>query len=189
MTPDEFAALPGWYDYADVHRLMVDAAPPGSTLVEVGVYHGKSLIGLCRLAAAADKGLRVVGVDHFRGSAEHAQEVADGGFDHLLHCCRRNLRRAGVGPLLVVGESTAAAGLFADRTLGGVFVDGSHDEPSVAADIAAWGRTVRAGGLLAGHDFKDPAWPGVAAAVRAVFGDTPGAVRRVGPCWVVNPDR
>src|SRR5688572_26017528 len=61
---------PGWYDWEWYYEQAVADAPPGSTLVEVGVFLGRSLTHLAWLAKAADKGLRVVGVDSFRGSPE-----------------------------------------------------------------------------------------------------------------------
>ena len=45
-----------------------------------------------------------------------------------------------------------------------VYIDGSHEEADVAADLAAWWDVLPPYGMLAGHDY-DPAHPGVVAAV------------------------
>lgn len=45
-----------------------------------------------------------------------------------------------------------------------VYVDGSHSEADVAADLRAWWDVLPPHGMLAGHDY-DPAHPGVMAAV------------------------
>lgn len=42
---------------------------------------------------------------------------------------------------------------FADESLDFVFIDGDHRFEYVANDIAGWGKKVRKGGIIAGHDF------------------------------------
>ena len=46
-----------------------------------------------------------------------------------------------------------------------LFVDGAHDEASNVAVFAAWRDRLAPGALVLFHDFGDPAYPGVAAAV------------------------
>jgi predicted O-methyltransferase YrrM len=50
-----------------------------------------------------------------------------------------------------------------------VFIDGDHREAAVERDIRLYRELVRAGGIIAGHDYGRPDWPGVQAAVDAVF--------------------
>jgi hypothetical protein len=57
-----------------------------------------------------------------------------------------------------------------------VYVDGSHDEDDVYADLKAWWDVLPAGGMLAGHDF-DPAYPSVMAAVERFAREEGVAVR------------
>lgn len=33
--------IPGWFDYLDIYKRMVEAAPEKATVVEVGSYHGR----------------------------------------------------------------------------------------------------------------------------------------------------
>lgn len=47
-----------------------------------------------------------------------------------------------------------------------LFLDGAHDEESTVRAFEAWRPLLRPGALVAFHDFGDPAYPGVAAAVR-----------------------
>ena len=57
-----------------------------------------------------------------------------------------------------------------------VYLDGSHTEADVAADLRAWWEVLQPGGMLAGHDF-DEGHPGVVAAVTA-FGRERGRLIR-----------
>ena len=82
--------------------------------------------------------------------------------------------------VVVKMESTAAADyLLADHgpVMDLVFIDAAHDYPSVKADIEAWRKCVRPGGILCGHDIN---WPGVGRAVGEAF---PEAGRGGGYCW------
>lgn len=187
-TPDDIF---GWFDFHDVYDRAVATAPPGSVLIEVGVFLGKSLAYLAEKARDARKGLRVFGVDSWRGSEEfdgavwlNNRPVRDVPGE-ALGACYANLLGRGLADhaTLIVSDSAAAAGLFADASAHMVFLDAAHDEASVARDIAAWRPKVRRGGFLAGHDYPDPAFPGVKAAVDRAFGTR---VLEVGSCWGVN---
>jgi predicted O-methyltransferase YrrM len=65
--------------------------------------------------------------------------------------------------------SAEAATLYGPDSIDAVYIDGMHDYEHVHADILAWGPKVRAGGLLAGHDYGNK-FPGVAQAVGELLG-------------------
>jgi hypothetical protein len=189
-TPDDIF---GWFDYENVYDRAVDSAPPGAVLVEVGVFLGKSLVYLAERARAADKGLRVYGVDTWRGSPEFDGTVWFNGKpinEHpgeVLIACYANLIARGLADdvTLIVSDSAKAARLFADSSVHMVFLDAAHDEGSVSRDLAAWHPKVKAGGLFAGHDYREEdGFPGVKRAVDRVFG---GRVRGIGSWWEVTP--
>lgn len=73
---------------------------------------------------------------------------------------------------IVKAPSVAAAGLF--RYLPGyfdlVFIDANHMYESVKEDIDVWLPTIRAGGVICGHDYASPIHPGVRQAVDERFG-------------------
>lgn len=50
-------------------------------------------------------------------------------------------------------RSTDAAAKFADESLDWVYIDGDHSYDGVKADLEAYFRTVKSGGLLAGDDY------------------------------------
>jgi hypothetical protein len=58
------------------------------------------------------------------------------------------------GQVLVLRRrSTDAAATFADESLDWVYIDGDHSYDGVKADLEAYFRTVKPGGLLAGDDY------------------------------------
>jgi hypothetical protein len=123
---------------------------------------------------------RIIGVDTARGSGPegrggtdaHGPAVAHGGgtFAGLLH---RNIIDCGLADTiqLVISDSVAAAGLFADESLAWVHIDARHDYASVVADIRAWAPKVMPGGWLSGDDYHAEWWPGVVAAVNDALPD------------------
>jgi predicted O-methyltransferase YrrM len=47
-----------------------------------------------------------------------------------------------------------------------VFIDSSHEEEETVASFEAWRRSLAPGGVICFHDYGDPSYPGVVAAVR-----------------------
>lgn len=174
--------IPGWFDYAAFWDAAIASAPSGATLVEVGVFCGKSLAHIAREAKAANKGLRVVGVDSFGGSPEHLGQASNLNelppFTLAQLCCEF-LSAAGVldDVTLIRSDSAKAAQWFADGSVWAVFIDADHSEEGVTRDIRAWRPKVAKGGWLGGDDYYT--FPGVKAAVDREFG---GAALVPG-CW------
>ena len=65
--------------------------------------------------------------------------------------------------------SIEAARQFEDCTFDAVYIDALHDYANVCADILAWRPKLKAGGILAGHDYG-PHAPGVVRAVNELIG-------------------
>lgn len=177
----------GWFGFADVYDRAIASAPPDSALVEVGVFCGKSLIYLAQKAKEANKGLRVYGVDTFRGSPEFDGRVWFDG-KPLNEChpgalvaeCFANLTTAGLenDVTLIVSDSAKAADSFTAGDVHLVFLDAGHDYTSVHRDLSAWSAKVRRGGILAGDDY----W--TFAGVRCAVDDlVPDVKVNPGRCW------
>jgi hypothetical protein len=66
-------------------------------------------------------------------------------------------------------DTVAAAEKVADGSLDFVFIDAEHTYEAVAADIDAWRSKVKPGGILSGHDYGHPRFPGVKRAVDERF--------------------
>ncbi len=66
-------------------------------------------------------------------------------------------------------DSVQSAERFEDASLEFVFIDAEHSYESVIADITAWHRKLKPGGILFGHDYGQPRFPGVKRAFDELF--------------------
>jgi len=159
MPPDEGDAL---WDAA----VAAAGEVPGSPMLEVGSYCGRSTIWLGD--AAEQTGTVVFAVDHHRGSEEnqagwdhHDREVVDPRVDKMdtLPFFRAAIHDAGLeaSVLAIVGRSPTVAATWT-TPLSFLFIDGGHGEEPARLDYEGWAPHVAVGGTLAIHDvFPDPA--------------------------------
>jgi predicted O-methyltransferase YrrM len=151
----------------------------GGTFVEVGSWKGRStsFVGpVCRA-----NGTRLVCVDHWNGSRDTlaAHYAAVLAAEDVEATFRRHMAELGIPVEVLAMTSREASERFQDGTIGRVFLDGSHDGPSVTADLLAWWPKLAPAGTLAGHDY-DAKHPELVAAVDA-FADVRGLEVRKGP--------
>lgn len=177
---EPWAGIGGYFDFAALYDRVARSLPTHARVVEVGCLYGRSLVYLAHAAKRHGKRAEVWGVDLGAG--------LDGAPDyHHVGTLTANVRAAGVQDVVrvVAAESTAGAAAFADGTLDFAFVDAAHDYHSVRCDLQAWWPKVKPGGLLAGHDYRDPGSPGVAKAVDEFFGVEPGGCQSpdTPSCW------
>lgn len=167
-----------WFSAASTYRRLVDNCRPNGKLVEVGCWKGRSTAFLLVEASNKSQRIEVYAVDTWQGSPEHAGHasiLADTLYEEFLE----NVRPVGRQLVSLRIPSPKAADFFENGSLDGVFIDAAHDYQSVLADIVAWRPKVRAGGILAGHDYRC-GWPGVDRAVDEVF----EAVKASECCWI-----
>lgn len=158
--------------YARFARALV-----GGTFVEVGSWKGRSTSFVGPVCNA--NGTRLVCVDHFRGSLDSLGPRYEAALavEDVEAVFRANMVRLGIRCELVVAPSLEAAARFAPASVDRIFLDASHDGPSVAADLRAWYPRLRSGGVLAGHDYGRN-HPDLVAAVDAFACEHGLAVRR-----------
>lgn len=77
----------------------------------------------------------------------------------------RNTEFAELRRTVIHAESPYAARFVNDDWLDFVFVDADHSYAACSADIRGWLPKLRAGGMMCGHDYRNPQFPGVAEAV------------------------
>lgn len=177
MTPESSfdwrPEIVGWSsDILPFYRRIVPSLPRHARCVEVGCLNGRSVIflreelvrgGRLGSLTAIDPGVEDLGekydVDGHSVFWDSADQLAR---NCLLHAPEvRILREASPG----------AARHFEDASLDLVFLDGDHREDPLRREIAAWLPKMAAGGVLSGHDFGHPKYPGVARAVVDLLGN------------------
>ena len=159
----------------------------GGVFVEVGSWKGRSTSFIGPICNA--NGTRLVCVDHWQGSNDSLgpRYAATLVTEDVEQTFRANMRDLGITVEVIVAPPVAAAATFPLASIDRVFLDGSHDGPSVAKDLVAWSERLRPDGILAGHDYG-PNHPELCAAVDAFASERGLAIRR-GPrdIWWLSP--
>jgi predicted O-methyltransferase YrrM len=148
------ADVRGWMTEAQAKRLWDrgGALRPGDQVVEIGSFHGRSMIVL---ATAAPEGVRLVAIDPHGGNDRGPQEIsgyaeeAQQDFQQF----HANLRAAGVSSRVThlrAFSSDALADVSGEIQL--LYIDGAHRYRPALADIRAWGNRVADGGTMLVHD-------------------------------------
>jgi predicted O-methyltransferase YrrM len=160
-TTDDFAdvlaALPdvdGWLTDGQA-RLLHDnarALTPGSRIVEIGSYRGRSTIVLAK--AAAERAT-VIAIDSHDGDNRGPQQVHgqwdEGQADYEIF--HGNLRRAGVdGQVQHVRARSQDALELVHGQVDLLYIDGAHQYRAAHDDIVRWGARVNDGGTMLIHD-------------------------------------
>jgi len=152
----------GWFSVEDQYeyRRLVQSLPDGGSMVEVGVWLGRSLCSLADIIRR--KRLTVYAVDTFtkRQAAGHPP-LLRGQREIFL----ANVRGYGLNPQCYTMPSLAAARLM--PVVDFVFLDDDHRREHVGKEIPAWLPKTRL--LMGGHDYGNPKEPGVKSAVDAIF--------------------
>lgn len=173
--------VPGWFDFQNIYDDAVAEAKDGDTLVEVGTFLGKSALYMGQKIRDSRKDLNFFTIDKFdhqdwtgamrRHESEPLRIPQYEGLNHY-DAFMAILRDSGLRPFIkhMRWESTRAAQIgFSDGSVKFVFLDADHFPESVTDDIAASRPKIVHGGVMAGHDYGDPEWPGVKQAVDRFF--------------------
>lgn len=155
--PDVLASVAdveGWMTDDQAHRLHERAGElgPGTRIVEIGSFRGRSLIVL---ASSAVDGVEIVSIDPHAGSDRGPQEIAAdqdrGDADHDVYTA--NLAAAGVvDRIRHIRKMSGAALDDVEGEIDLLYIDGAHRFGPARADIVDWGAKVSGGGVMLIHD-------------------------------------
>lgn len=151
----------------------------GGVFVEIGCWKGRSTSFIGKICN--ENGTRLVCVDHWNGSKDGLQPRYEAALatENVEQTFRANMATLGITVEVLAKPSLEAIADFAPGSVDRVFLDGSHDGPSVAADLEAWSTRLKPDGILAGHDYA-PKYSGLRDAVDA-FAKEKGLVVKRGP--------
>lgn len=154
---DRYFTFPALYSY------VVEQAPPNARFVEIGCWKGQSVAYLGVEVHNSGKNIKVDCVDVWTEESCGSQLGVYEKFientkpvSHIINVVRQ--------------LSVEASKLYEDDSLDFVFIDGDHKYDAVVADIEAWLPKIKAGGIIAGHDYG---WcTDVRKAVHHCFGES-----------------
>lgn len=136
-------------------------------IVEIGSYKGKSTICLA-LGSKAGNRCKVYAIDHHRGSPEFYNSGIFGkqeiwSYDDFIQNLKNFKILDVVEPVLSTSEDAIANWI---KTIGLLWVDGSHYYEYVKRDFLLWEPYVAAGGVIAFHDSH---WDGPKRVIKEFF--------------------
>lgn len=141
---------PTVYPHAGRTELLRAFAAQGFTTgAEVGVWKGAFSEAMCK----ALPGLRLRCVDPWGGDPSYHERKQAADWVRIRAKAERRLHAFGC--VIDARQSVEAARSVPSRSLDFVYIDGNHGREAVYADLVAWAPKVRAGGVVAGHDYRD----------------------------------
>lgn len=122
--------------------------------VEIGVRYGKFSKILC----GANPELELKSIDPYK-VIYNEWETAAYGKNNLESIFRRAKKLlAPYNTEIVRKTSMEAVRDFPYESLDFVYIDGSHEFDYVMCDIVEWGKRVKRGGIISGHDYCKTHW-------------------------------
>lgn len=179
-------SIPGWMEREELCWLYETARTMKGTVIEIGSFAGRST---CAILAGLPEESRLYCVDAFDGRGterfDELKEYEPGWLrgEFLQNIRDRKLRE----PLLLEGDSASLAvrDFFLPGSIAWIFIDASHDEPSVARDLSMFDPLVRPDGLASGHDYHRTQHPGLCRAVDTYYASQ-SIEHPAGSIWAVR---
>jgi glycosyltransferase involved in cell wall biosynthesis len=167
----------GWFFDEDIlaYRSLAERIPDGGSIVELGVWKGRSLCSIADIIIR--KHLKVFAVDTFLGTVGEEKEHHEAKEIDLRKEFEANTKAFGFDAAVLQMTTDEAAATFGitDR-FDLVFIDADHATASVSRDIANWAPKCK--GVIAGHDYERES---VSTAVNGAF--TRSGVKSKGLVW------
>jgi predicted O-methyltransferase YrrM len=139
---DEADKISGWMTREEL-TFLADQAIQHEFIIEIGSFHGRSTKALSNTLGV------VYAIDCVDPIYNHDNDIPQ------MEALRANLANEIASGKVIVLEarSPECASLFENACADMIFIDGDHKFESVVADIYAWQKKLKPGGLLCGHDY------------------------------------
>ena len=189
--------VPGWFDYADVYDKALARVPANGVMVEVGVFMGKSALYMAEKMQETSSRASFYCVDPWQITEEwpmarQIENAKQSGLDtskmqefgSLFRAFSWYVSQSPIADYLrVLRVGSVEASLLFDK-VDFLFIDADHTYDGTAEQLEAWHSLVYAAdGVIAGHDYDNPNWPGVKVAVDEFYGNR---VQVMGNSWWVD---
>ena len=172
-------AIAGWTQREQLTYLMrqIESLPDRGVIVEIGVWRGRSTFAMAEACRGSRK--RVYAIDPWEDyqtqNGPLSTRLAEFGVDSIEEAYREfidNRRQLGLERWneVIRMRSVDAAAEWRGRLCDLVFIDGDHHYGPVIADLRAWSRHMRPGGLMCGDDWETE---GVQQAVKEFVSSNP----------------
>lgn len=157
-------SIPGWMSEAELNWL-AEHAKESLITVEFGCYLGRST----RALADNTNGI-VYAVDpwdgiYYENNGKRAEWLNTAVMDVFIDNLKDHVDS---GKVLPIKEFSWAFKVPVRANL--VFIDGDHRYDEVKSDIYKALSILKSGGIISGHDYTHPDWPGVKQAVDELLG-------------------
>ena len=175
-----YESIYGFCDYLGLYKKMVKKFSSGSHFVEIGSFLGKSSVYMAVEIINSEKDIKFDCIDHWQGSEEH-EDNDEINLENLYKDFLKNIEpvKETINPVRM--DSLDASKLYKPKSLDFIFIDASHDQISVKADLTHWLPQLKENVIIAGDDADNE---GVAYAVTQFF-DT-SKLDVIGRQWFVD---
>ena len=193
--------IQGWGSDRPIFRKLIDKVYP-SLIIEIGTWKGGSAINMGKFIKEKKLNCKILCIDTWLGSLEHwkakdsekhykwyASLNLKNGYPQLYHQFLYNVIHSNLQDIIIPFPNTSAMAckwlkwkkIEADL----IYVDGSHEEAEVYADITGYYNILRKKGVLFGDDFNDY-WPGLQNAVRRFVKENKLNLKLEKDNWIIN---
>lgn len=171
MSPD----MQGWNGNSKVFPSLIERINP-STIIEVGTWKGQSAINMATTVKKLGLNTKIYCVDTWLGALEfwerlsHTPErdlLLKNGYPQIYYQFLSNVVHANVQNYIIPFPTTSLIGAryFKKAKIQAelIYIDASHDEEDVFADLVEYYEILTPGGIIFGDDFN--AFVGVRMAI------------------------
>jgi SAM-dependent methyltransferase len=165
------ADLHGWGSQSEAFDQLIARLKP-TRIIEVGTWKGGSAIHMAKVSKKLGLSPQIICVDTWLGAVEFWTDQADperylslkcrNGYPTVYYQFVANVLHEGCQDLIVPFPQTSTIAALWFRRYGLtaplIYIDGSHEEDDVYADLVSYWDLVEPGGILVGDDWG---WDGV----------------------------
>lgn len=191
--------LHGWGSDSPAFRELLTATRP-RLVVEVGTWKGASAIRMADLAVELGLPTEILCIDTWLGALEFWTDPADPerygslklrhGYPTVYYQFLANVSHRGHQARIIPFPQSSATGAlwlrYFDLRADLIYIDGSHEDEDVSADLIAYWEVLAPGGVIFGDDF---AWDSVRLAVERFAREQRMKVELLADKWVFRKPR